>query len=310
MRQIIQTFLMGLAALAAAPAAAQATEPRPVRIVVPAPPGGSLDASARLLVQKLSAVTTESYLVENRPGANTQIGTEAVVRAAADGRTLLFAGTGVIFLPLLQKVAFSPMTDLVPVAQWSAEQYVVVTSAAGPLQAVADLATARPAGLNCAAYPGVSTIACEQLKARLGGRSTTVPFAGIAPAANAVMGGHADVLFVNLEPVHKLITGGRLRVLAQSKGAGFAAPTVAEAWPGFVLEGHAGVLAPAGTPEARIQQLNRDINRALADPEVAAHMREGGQEPVGGTPQRYADNLRRSLQLYGDLIQKLDLGPK
>jgi tripartite-type tricarboxylate transporter receptor subunit TctC len=305
MRPTLFALTFALAALLA-PAVAAA---QPIRIVVPAPPGGNLDGSARLLAQKLASVTADTYVVENRPGANTQIGTEAVVRAAADGRTVLFAGTGVIFLPLLQKVSFSPQVDLVPVAQWSSEQYAVVTSADGPVKSVADLA-ARTGGANCAAYPGVSTIACEQLSARAGGRVATVPFPGISPAVTSVLGGHADILFVNLEPVQKLVAAGKLRVLAQTQGAGLGAPLVGDVWPGFVLEGHAGILAPAGTPEARIRQLNRDINKALADPEVAAHMREGGQDPVGGPPERYAENLKRSVQLYGDLILKLGLGPK
>jgi tripartite-type tricarboxylate transporter receptor subunit TctC len=282
----------------------------PVGIVAPAPPGGNLDNGARLLAQRLTEITGEPHVVENRPGANTQIGTEAVVRAAPDGRTMLYAGTGFVLLPHFQKIAFAPLTDLVPVAQVSSDQYLVVVPAASRVMAageLAQLAAGRPQGINCAAYPGVSTIACAQLKSRLGGQVTTIPYPGLAPALNALLGGHADVMFVNAEPVQKLAAGGKVRVVAQTAGAGHAAPVYADVWPGFVLEGLSGVLVPAGTPPERIRQLNRDINRVLAEPEVAAHMREGGQEPAGGPPQRYAQALQRVAKLYGDIIPALGL---
>jgi tripartite-type tricarboxylate transporter receptor subunit TctC len=289
---------------------ALAQDPRTVRIVVPAPPGGNLDTVGRLLASRLTVLTGEAHVVENRPGGNTQIGTEAVVRAPADGRTLLYTGTGVSFLSWLQKVNFALLTDLAPVVQVTNEHYVLAVNAALPADNGAQLleiARSRDGGLNCAAYPGSSSMACEQFKARLDGRSTTIPFHGLAPAMNAVLGGHADLMFVNVSAAARM-AGGRMRVLAQTPGAGVAGvPLVTELWPGFLLEGHSGVLAPAGTPPERIRQLNRDLNRVLQEPDVIAVLQEGGQDPVGGSPQRYADSLKRSHAQYGAIVQKLGL---
>ncbi|MES2936182.1 MAG: tripartite tricarboxylate transporter substrate binding protein [Pseudomonadota bacterium] len=307
-------WLAGLAVLALGWGAASAQEARLVRLVVPAPPGGNLDATARLMAQRLSAVSGETYVVDNRPGANTQIGTEAVVRAPADGYTLLYAGTGVAFLPWVQKVAFSPLADLAPVAQVTLDHYVLAVHAnspAGNLAQLVELARGREGGLNCAAYPGATSIACEQLRARLDGKVTTIPFQGIAPTVNAVLGGHADMLFVNSSAVAKLIATGRMRVLAQTTGAGLAGvPVLTDRWPGFLLEGHSGILAPAGTPAARIRQLNRDINRVLQEPDVLAVLSEGGQDPAGGSPQHYGEVFARTHAQYGAMIQKLNLRPK
>ncbi|MBA2672878.1 tripartite tricarboxylate transporter substrate binding protein [Ramlibacter sp.] len=282
-----------------------------VRLVVPAPPGGNLDTTARLLAQRLSAVSGEPYVVDNRPGANTQIGAETVVRSPADGYTLLYSGTSLAFLPLLQKVGFSPLADLAPVAQVTREHYVLAVHAnspAGNLAQLAELARSKDGGLNCAAYPGVTAMACEQLRVRLDGKATTIPFQGVAPTVNAVLGGHADLLFVNSASAAKLVASGRLRVLAQTSGAGLSGvPVLTDRWPGFLLEGHSGVLAPAGTPTARIRQLNRDINRVLQEPDVLAVLGEGGQYPVGGSPQQYGEVFARTYAQYGAIIQKLNL---
>jgi len=310
MRLRAALLLMAACALAAA----QNVEPRTVRIVAPAPPGGNLDSGARMLALRLARLTGDVYVVENRPGANSLIAAELVAKSPPDGRTLLYSGTGLVFLPLQQKLSANPMDELVPVVQVSSEQYVLVMAQNAPVAAAFELAgfaAGKPGGVNCAAYPGVATLACEQLKARLGGKVTTIPYPGVAPAINAVLGGHADLMFVNREPTLKLVQAGKLRVLAQSSLAAEAgAPLAAQVWPGFVLEGHAGLLAPAGTPPALIEQLNRHVNRVLSEPEVIAHMREGAQEPAGGSPQRYADALQRTLKRYGELIRKLDLGPK
>lgn len=303
-----------LAAMLAACGLAAAQDTRTTRLVVPAPPGGAMDATARLLAQRLGALTGEAYVVDNRPGAATQIAAEHVARAQPDGRVLLFAGGGVALVPFVMKTSFSPLDELVPVAQLTQEHFVLVThpgsgiASAGDLQAAA---AAKPQGLSCVAPPGPPSIACEQLKARMKGAVVPAPYAGVPPALTALLGGHVDLMFVNLEAVAKLIAAGRVRLLAQSDGAGFAqVPTVGSVWPGFLLDSHFGVMAPLGTPEARIRQLNAQINRLLADPQLVAELtRDGAQLPVGGTPERYGAAMRRTSERYGALIQQLGLGP-
>lgn len=283
-----------------------------VRLVVPAPPGGTLDASARLFAQKLSAQTGEPHIVENRQGAGLIVGTEYVVRSAPDGRTLLFTGSGIVTNAAMVRTSFSPLEDLLPVIQLSQERYVLVASIDSGITSVRDLdrlPADRPGGWNCGAVPGATTIGCEQLKARTG-RVTTIPYGGLAPALNALQGGHVDLMFANQDAVAKAVDAGRARVLAQSARAGSALPTVpvfTEVWPGLLMEGAYGIMVPARTPAARVQQINRDFNQALADPQVAERMRQAGQEPVGGTPEHYMATLRRLHDRYGELLRALGL---
>ncbi len=295
---------------------ALADEARIVHIVVPAPPGGNLDGTARMLAHKLSALTGELHVVDNRPGANTQIGIEWVARAAPDGRAVLLAGTGVVFLGMVQKFNVSPLDELAPVIQVSRESYALVVSPGGPasIEELERLAASRPGGLNCATAPGVTALACEQLKARLNGRLTVVPYPGVAPAINALLGGHADLAFIIGASASRLIQGGSLRVLAVSGRGSIPsaahAPLLSQLWPGFLLEGLSGLFVPARTPDARIAQLNRAVEQVLADPEVGAAMREGGQELVGGSPLQFAMTLRNAQQRWAEIIQRLGLGPK
>jgi tripartite-type tricarboxylate transporter receptor subunit TctC len=297
---------------------AVADETRPVRVVVPAPPGGSLDGTARLLAQRLGAITGETYLIDNRPGANTVIGTELVVRAAPDGRTLLYHGTGISMMSWMQKTSFSALDDLQPVMQVSVERYALVVPATSPARSVRDLeqlAASRPEGLNCVGAPGLTTVACEQFKAAMHGKATTIPYAGFGPALQATAGGHADLMFATVDSAMKLVETGHLRVLAVSQRQGLPTtlaqvPLIAEAWPEFLVEGFSGFFVPAHTPQARVLQLNRDLNRVLAEPDISAAMRAAGQEPAGGTADQFAQTLARANRRYGEIIQKLGMIPK
>lgn len=283
------------------------------RIVVPSPPGGSLDLMARALASRLGA-QGETYVVENRPGGGTMIGAEYVARAPADAGVLLFGATSLVIQPLLQKVHFSPMEELRPVIQVASAHYVLVAVPSFPAAGARDLAAlaaARPQGLNCGAPPGPMFLACEQLRMRLGGKVATIPYQGIAPAVAALLGGHVDVVFLNVEAVDKQLEAGKLRALgASSPAAGTQAALFSEVWPGFVLEGFSGVLVPAGTPRERVLRLNREINGLLAESQLAAFMRETGQEPAGGTPEQFGQTLLRAHQRYEELVRKLGLQQK
>ena len=308
MRRLFPWVLVCLCAVAAA----QETR----RLVVPAPPGGSLDRTARLVAQRLSAVTQDVYVVENRPGANTMIAIEYVAKAPPDGRTMLFGATGMVMMASLQKAPVSPLEDLAPVMQVSAERYALAVPAASPIRSLADLqqaATASAAGLNCLCVPGTTLIACEQLKDALGGKSTTVTYAGVSQGLTALAGQHGDVMFVHLESALKMVEAGRIRVLAVSHRDGLPAaasgmPLVSATWPDFLLEGFSGVFVPTGTPPARIRELNRDLNLAQSDSGFRAALREAGQDPVGGSPEQFAETTRRLSQRYDRVIRKLGLG--
>ncbi|HSI54799.1 MAG: Bug family tripartite tricarboxylate transporter substrate binding protein [Ramlibacter sp.] len=294
-------------ALACAAPAGQAQE-RMVRLVVPVPAGGSLDMLARALAAKLSTPGGENWVVDNRAGAETMIGTELVAKSPPDGRSVLLAGATLVLAPLTRNVGFSPKDELRPVVQLSYSNFMLVVPADSRLASVADLAAAaaRPGGLNCGAPPGPMALACQQLGLRLGNKVTAVPYPGVAPAVTAAMGGHVDMLFVSAEVVTKLVEAGKLRALATSSQAvAPAAPLFAQAWPGFVMDGFIGLFVPAATPADEVARLNAAANRALADPVFAALTREAGQEPVGGTPEQFAAHMQRIQVLYADVIRKL-----
>jgi tripartite-type tricarboxylate transporter receptor subunit TctC len=295
-------------------AAAGLAQDRTIKIVVPAPAGGSLDASARALAERLTALTHETHVVENRPGANTVIGAEHVARAAPDGRVMLLAGTGTVLSGLMQKIAFSPLEELRPVVKVTTGHFVLVVPEASPLNSAQSLlaqASARQQGLSCAAPPGPMAIACEQLRARSNDRVTVVPYPGIAPALTALLGGHVDVMFSNVEATDKLVETGRLRVLAATSAlAAPNAPLVEQVWPGLLMEGYYGLFVPARTPNETVQQINRNVNQVLGDPKFTAQMREAKQDPEGGTPEQFARTVARTVQRHAELFQKIGLTAK
>ncbi len=286
-----------------------------MRLVLPVPAGGSFELLARGLASRLSAPGGDTWLVENRPGAETMIGSEAVARSAPDGRTVLMAGATLTLVPLMRPVNFSPAVELQPVVQLSSASFLLVVPTESPIRSAADLmaaARAKPQGLNCGAPPGPMGLACAQLAMRSDGKVTGIPYPGIAPAIAALMGGHLDMLFVTSESVVKFVESGKMRALAASATGVVSGPVplFADAWPGFLMDGFIGLFVPAGTPPDEVRKLNAAANRALADPAFAALLREAGQEPVGGTSEQFAARMQRTRLLYGDLLRKLGTSPR
>jgi tripartite-type tricarboxylate transporter receptor subunit TctC len=252
-----------------------------VRIVVPAPPGGGLDATARALV----------------------------ARAPADGKTILYSGTAIVMNPWLQKLGPSPVTELHPVLYLSNSEYVLVASAGGAIRSIADLQAhaASPAGLSCAAPPGPMQLACEQLRTRLPS-VVVVPYLGIAPAVGALLGGHVDAMFVNLEGIESLLRAGSVRAIAASApSAASGVPLIAQVWPGLYLDGFTGVFVPARTPPEKVRELNEAMNRVLAQPAFRKFMADTRQEIIGGSPEQFARKISTAYDRYGEVIRKANL---
>jgi tripartite-type tricarboxylate transporter receptor subunit TctC len=286
---------------------------KPVRLVVPVPPGGALDMLARGLASRMSA-SGDAWIVENRAGADTMIGSEVVARAPADGRVILLAGATLVLAPLLRKMSYSPYADLRPVVQVSSSDFMLVVPADSPITSVRELASVaatRPEGLNCGAPPGPMALACAQLASRLARKVTAIPYPGIAPAVNAALGGHLDMLFVSAESVSRLVETGKLRALAVSSPAiAGKLPVFGQVWPGFLMEGYIGLFVPAATPSEDVKRLAGAVNRVLAEPAFAALMREAGQEPAGGTPEEFTARVERTRAHYAELIARLGLDPR
>jgi tripartite-type tricarboxylate transporter receptor subunit TctC len=152
---------------------------------------------------------------------------------------------------------------------------------------------------------------CPQLSQRLGGKVQSIPFQGVAPALTALIGGHVDLIVAPSDAAMKLVESGKVRVLATWPAMpAMNVPAMTDVWPGLVLENYAGLFLPAATPEAEVRRLNAAVNRILADPAFAAAMREAGQEPLGGTPEQFAQRVQQARQRYAELLPKLESLPR
>lgn len=282
------------------------------RIIVPFAAGGTQDLVARLLARHMFDGTGQTVLVENKPGADTAIATRYVMRSPPDGRTLLITATSFIFLALKQPQDMDIQRDLVPVIKVANGEMLLAAHPGLDVRSAADLkraAAARPAGLNCAAVPGQTVLACDRLARLIGGNMTTVPFQSLAPAINAVVAGHVDVIFTPRGIVQPLEAQQRLRILATA-GPKPALPPyqnlpmLKSVWPGMSLVTSTSIYAPADTPADTIAMLNSEVNRVIALPEVQARMVELGYSLVGGSPEYLARNLADEIGYYGGMLRE------
>ncbi len=304
----------GLLAAAGARAQAERYPARTVRLVVPYPPGGFNDQFARLLAQRLAEAWGVPVVVDNRPGGGTLIGTEAVVRAAPDGHVLLMASFALGANPGLHlRLPYDTLRDLAPVAYCAATPNLLVVPADSPVRSVADLvalAKARPGELAYrSAGPGSSNhLSMELFKRQSGVDLVHVPYKGSAPALIDLVAGRLQAMFDNVPNVLPQVRGGRLRAVAVTTPRRFQLlpelPTVAsQGLPDFDVSVWFGMVAPARTPPPVIAQLNREVNRILLLPAVAAVLRDQGVEPVGGSPEQFALHLRTQVEKWGTLAR-------
>jgi len=289
---------------------------RPVRIVVPYAAGGNADIFGRTLAQKLSEAFKQSFLVENRPGANGGIGTDFVAKAAPDGSTLLATASGPIVVnPLLYaKVPYDPLRDFAPVAQCAVYQYVLVTLASSPIRSIADLVAAARAKPGAVSYGstgvgGGNHLAGELLALSTGTQLTHVPYKGSALALSDLLGGQLSFMFDTVITSVPHIRSGKLRAFAVSSAKRASSlpevPTMQEAGiKDFDISQWNGILAPAGTPRSIVSRLNAEIVRAMHAPDVRERIgMQGGNEIVTGTPEAFAALIRSDLRMYAKLIK-------
>lgn len=273
---------------------AQPFPAKTLRLVVPFPPGGSNDVVARALSTPLSQALGQSVVVENRGGANTVIGTEAVARSPADGHTLLISGfTFAALAALRTKLPFDPLKDFAMVTRLGTQPFVLSVHPSLPAKSIKELialARARPGQLVYAVngYGTAQHLSGELLKVRSGIDMKLVVFQGGAPSTIAVLGGHASVLISTAVPIIQHVSAGRLRALAVTSSERSTllkdVPTMMEAGqPDFDMSGAMGVIAPAATPKAALERLNTEIMRALQLAEVKDGMLRDGfvVAPIG-----------------------------
>ncbi len=290
---------------------------RPVRIIVPVPPGGALDIVARLIGQFLSEHAGQPFVVENRPGAGTNIGIEAAVRAPADGYTLLLVpGSVSVNATLNTKLPFKFISDIVPISMISELPLVMEVNLEVPAKTVPEFiayAKANPGKISMASS-GVGTpqhITGELFKLMTGIEMLHVPYRGGAPALTDLLGGQVQVMFSPLPESIATIKAGKVRALAVTTKARVAAlqdvPTVAESVPGFESVTWQGIGAPEKTPPEIVATLNTQINAALADPKIKARLQDLGSEPLPMSPTDFKAFIVAETEKWAKVIREANI---
>ncbi|CAN5525910.1 tripartite tricarboxylate transporter substrate binding protein [soil metagenome] len=309
---------IALAALATPLLHAQDYPTRAIRFIVPQPPGGPTDTVARMVAQRLSEKWGQPVLVENRPGAGSNIATDMVARSAPDGYTLVVAtAQHVVNQFLYPSLPFDPVKDFAPVSLIAKAQMVLVVNPELPVKTVPELiayAKKQPGKITWAhaGNGGAGHLALELLQIPTGIEVLKVPYKGTQPALTDLLGGQVQVMFDGVVSSLPHIKAGKLRPLAVASLTRSKllpdVPTLAEqGYPGFELEGPLGLLAPARTPPFILQKLQSEIALMARDPEFEAKMAAMGLQSVGSTPAEFADYIKRESDKLGAVIRAANI---
>jgi len=308
-------LVAGAAALSAMSrlARAQAYPSRPVRIIVGFAAGGSADILARLMGQWLSERLGQPFVIENRPGAGSNIGTEAVVRAPPDGYTLLLASSAnAIAATLYDRLNFDFTRDIAPVAGVARYSNVMVLHPSFPAKTVPEFiayAKTNPAKINMGSggNGGVSHVSGELFKMMTGVNMVHVPYRGNAPALTELLGGQVQVVFADVSSSIEHIRAGKLRALAVTTTLRSEAlpdiPTVAEFVPGYEASTWQGIGVPKNTSAEIVERLNNEINAALADPNMKARLADLGGTVLGGSPAEFGKFIADETEKWGKVVK-------
>lgn len=297
---------------------AQSWPSKPIRWIVPFPPGGPADVVTRIVSSKLAERTGQPNVVENRGGAGGNVGHEAAAKAPADGYTVVFVVPAVITNPYYLKASIDPFKELAPVIHLDSAWMVLLATPAFPASTVTDVIAqvrAKPGAVSCAASGALPQVGCEMLRAYAGADMLMVQYKGNAPALNAVMGGEVNLIFDLVNTSQGQVKAGRVRAIATTsarRGAGPLGdlPTLAETIPDFELVTWHGVMVPAATPRDIVQKLNREIQWVLGQPDVAKRFADGGLEITGGAPEAFEALLRRDYAKYGKILVGAGVKPE
>ncbi|MEJ8836344.1 Bug family tripartite tricarboxylate transporter substrate binding protein [Ramlibacter sp. AN1133] len=293
----ILTGLVLLGSLFALPASAQSDYPnKPIKFIVPYPPGGTTDLLARLMSQWLSQRLNQQVVVENKAGGGNNIGTEMAVKSPPDGYTIFLVNpANAINATLYPKLPFNFLEDMAPVAGIVRVPNVMTVTKNFPAKTVAefiDYAKKNPGKINMASSGSGTSVhlSGEMFKFMTGIDMKHVPYKGAGPAITDLIGGQVDVLFDNMPSIIGHIRGGSVRALAVTsaqRSPALDVPTVADTVPGYEASAWFGIAVPKGTPAAAVQRLNREVNAALVDAGMKAKLADLGGLPIAGTPEQF-----------------------
>jgi tripartite-type tricarboxylate transporter receptor subunit TctC len=311
---LVSRALLLFIALLAFAAQAQDFPNRPMRLVVPFSPGGSSDGISRLLAQKISVSLGQPMVVENKPGAGGNIGTDLVAKSKPDGYTVLLVATSTaINQTLFPNLPYDAMRDLEPVVHLVNLSGILVVHPDVPVKTVQeliDLSKSKPGALNYASAGNGTTLhlAGEMFKSLAKVDITHVPYKGSGPALTDLIGGRVQMMFANMPGTIQHVHAGRIKVIAVTDEKRSSVlpdvPTIAEAGvPGYRATGWFGIMAPAGTPREVVEKLNAEFNKALRTPELVEFMKNEGAELGGGTPQDFRAHLRSEVDRWAAVIK-------
>ena len=306
---------IALALLSASTALAQDFPNRPIRLIVPFPAGGGVDTMARILAQKMTDVVKQSVLVEYKPGAGGNVGTDFVAKSAPDGYTVLLNVNGIAISPsLYRKLSFDPLKDLIGVTQVAATQFVLTGSPkleAKSIQELIALARAKPGTLNYGSS-GVGAplhLQAEIFKYAAGGLQIMhIPYRGDAPMLTALLSGDVHIAFMPQSTGSRQVESGQIKGLAVTGRKRWPSipnvPTMGEAGVKGMDDGSwYGLFVPTGTPAAIVQELQQAMVKTLADPEVSARIRSTGQEPVGSPTADFQAFFKSEVARFAHVIE-------
>jgi tripartite-type tricarboxylate transporter receptor subunit TctC len=314
-RRAFMHLAVGAAALPAVPriSRAQAYPSRPVRIVVGFPAGGATDIQARLMGEWLTQRLGQQFIVENKPGASGNIGTETVAKAPADGYTLLQVVTPhAINAALYTNLNFDFIRDIAPVICLARLAYVVVVNPSVPATTLPEFiayAKANPGKINygSAGQGTPQNISCELFKMMTGVNLVHVPYRGGAPAVNDLVSGHLQVIFAPVSEAIQQVKAGKLRALAVTTATRLDVlpdvPTVGDFVPGYEASGFGGIGAPKNTPAEIIDMLNKELNAGLADSKIKARIVELGGTVLGGSPAEFGTIISDATEKWAKVIK-------
>ena len=315
-RQMLSLLAMGSLATAIRPTHAASWPERPVTIIVPFPPGGSNDVIARLFAEHFAHVFGKPFVVENKPGANGNIGASSVARAAPDGYTLLLSGNGQNAMNhgLYAQMPYDSRKDFVHIAQMAAIANALFVSpgfAAQTFLAFIDLAKAKPDSVLCAS-PGSGSsghMAMAILQHTASIKLKHVPYKGAAPAITDVLGGHVNAVMINVDIALPHVRAGKLKALAvtsETRNPLYPdTPSIAESgFPGFSASGWMGLSAPAGTPNDIVAELNKAINEAFESSQIKERYAALGYVPGGGSAEKYAAFISSEIDKWSKVAKE------
>jgi tripartite-type tricarboxylate transporter receptor subunit TctC len=318
------SIALGIAAtlLGNAAAAAQAWPSRPITIVVPLPPGPALDLVARQIGAKIAVPLGQTVVIENRTGANGAIGTNGVARSAPDGYTLLAAtaGTHVTAVHLMKSLPYDPIKDFTPIIAAVEPVTCLAVAASLPVNSVPELIAYAKTHPNELSYgsSGVGSVfhlMGELFNETAGVKIKHVPYRGVAPAMQDVIGGHIPMVFISVANADAAAKAGQVKILAVLEPARYSrlpnVPSMSEIIPAFRKPSSwFGFFGPPGLPQPVVTRLNAEMAKALSAPEVVQNFEANGYAPIGGTPQQFADLLKDGIERYGAIIKAAGIQPE